>query len=51
MHFRYAFLYVAIKYINSFKEIKLNELYIYIYIYIYNLAVKAEDGIASTLSL
>ena len=49
MHFRYAFLYVAIKYINSFKEIKLNELYIYIYIH--NLAVRAEDGIASTLSL
>ena len=53
MHFGYAFPYVAIKYINSFEEIKLNELYIYIYvyIYIYNLVVRAEDGIVSTFSL
>lgn len=45
MHFRYDFPYVAIKYINSFEEIKLNELYIY------NLVVRTEDGIVSTLSL
>ena len=45
MHFGYVFPYVAIKYINSFEEIKLNELYIY------NLVVRAEDGIVSIFFL
>ena len=35
MHLRSAFSYIAIKYINSFEEIKVNVLYIYTHTHIH----------------